>query len=142
MAVTNTVQRQGKVIVVVNEMNKGYIALSSVLVIAAVVVVIGVSVSLLSVSEAQMSLASKKGHESLLLTDGCVEEVLLYLNRRGFLPSSVNTPEGSCSVQLNSQAGNQWTFTVGGMFEGYHKRIQVTATRDSVVYINSWKEVD
>jgi hypothetical protein len=123
-------------------MKKGYVALSSVLVIAAVVVVIGVTVSLLSISEAQMSLASKKGHESLLLTDGCVEEVLLYLNKRGILPSTVTTPHGNCGVTQNSQTGMQWTFTVNGSFEGYHKKIQVTATRDSVVYINSWKEVD
>lgn len=123
-------------------MKKGYVALSSILVIAAVVVIIGVSVSLLAISEAQMSLAAKKGHESLQLTDGCAEEVLLYLNRRGFLPSTITTPEGVCSVTQNAQAGNQWIFTVYGTFEGYHKKIQVTATRDSVVSINSWKEVD
>lgn len=120
---------------------KGYIAIASILVIAAVVLIIGTSVSLLSVNDIQSSLANKKGEEARLLVEGCVEDALLQLNEDNTITSNITIPQGSCSVTINSHEGNNWTFTVGGEFENYNKSVQVSATRGSTVEVTSWNDI-
>lgn len=120
----------------------GYVALSSILVIAAVVLTIGISVSLLAVSESQMSLAEKKKEETIDFVEGCVEEALLRLNKDGAIPTQILLPQGACDVIINSQSGNDWTFTTSGSVDNYKKSIQVSATRDTEVGISSWAEVE
>ena len=121
---------------------KGYIAISSVLVISVIVVVIGVSVSLLSISEAQTSLGGKKGEDALNLADSCVEEALIRISEDNFLPSSLSSPQGSCDIGINSSGGGDWDFTVTADYETYQKKIRVTAQRGAEVSLISWKEVN
>ena len=124
-----------------NKNKKGYIALSSVLVIMAVVLIIGSSVSLLSIDDIQSALSSKKSEESLHLIEGCVEDALLSLNENNTIPVSITIPEGPCSVTINSQIGNNWTFTVAGTINNYKKSVQVSAIRSSTVDVTSWIEL-
>lgn len=119
----------------------GYVALASVLVIAVIVVIIGNSTSILSINEIQSSLSSKKNEESLDFVEGCVEDALLRLNEDEAIPSSLSLPEGTCSVTINSQSGDDWTFTVTTTLNGHTKSVQVSATRDTTVTITSWKEI-
>jgi hypothetical protein len=121
-------------------MNKGYVALSSILVILAVMTIIGLSVSLLSISEIQQSLAEKKSQQSLNLAESCLSDTLLALNRDGSLPSSVVLPEGSCSVALNSQTGDDYNFTITTQSGSFQKMITIDATRETGVTITSWQE--
>ena len=120
----------------------GYVALSSILVISVVILTIGISVSLLSISESQLSLAGKKKEETVDFVEGCVEDALLELNNGGSISSSLTLPEGTCSVTIDSQSGSDWTFTVTGSVDNYTKSIQVSANRGSTVTITSWKEVE
>lgn len=124
-----------------NSVPTGFIAISSVLVIMVIVLVIGTTVSLLSVQGIQLSLSSKKSDEALSLVEGCVADALLRLNEQNQLPASVSLPEGSCIVTLNEQAGVTWDFTVSGSFNNYTKRIQITATRQSTVEVTGWNEI-
>jgi hypothetical protein len=125
-----------------NMKNKnGYIALSSVLVIMAVVLIIGSSVSFLSINEMQSALSSKKSEESLHLVEGCAEDALLRLNKNNSIPLTIIIPEGSCSVTIDSHIGNNWTFTVSSTIINYKKNIQISAVRDSTVTITSWIEL-
>lgn len=125
-----------------SERERGYVALASVLVIAAVVVTIGISVSLLSISEGQMSLAEKKNEESIDFVEGCVEDALLRLNEDDAIPSQIVLPQGACDVTIDSHIGDNWTFTVSGSQDNHYKSIQVSATRDTVVTVTSWQEVE
>lgn len=125
-----------------SKLSKGYVALSSILVIAAVILTIGISVSLLAISESQLSLADKKKEETVDFVEACVEDALLELNEDSSIPSTITVPEGSCSVVVNSQSGNDWTFTVSGTRDSHSKDIQVSATRDTTVTITSWKEIE
>lgn len=119
----------------------GYAALISVLVISAAVLVIGISVSLLSISEIQIALSGKKNDEALDITEGCTEDTLLYLNENNSLPASITLPEGSCSVTLDSQSDNDWTFTVSTTLDGYTKSVQIEASRSSILDVTSWQEI-
>lgn len=124
------------------ERESGYVALASVLVIAAVVLTIGISVSLLSVSEGQMSLAEKKNEETVDFIEGCVEDALLRLNEDNAIPTQIPLPEGNCDVTIDSQSGSDWTFTVSGSVDNYTKNIQAQMTRGSTVTITSWQETE
>ena len=124
------------------QIKNGYIALTSVLVIAAAVLAIGTSVALLSISEGQVSLADKKHEETLDFVESCAEVALLELNEDNNISSSIALPEGSCSVIINSQSGNDWDFSVSGVVGGFNKTVQVTTTRSAGVAINSWQQVN
>ena len=76
---------------------KGYIAISSVLVIMAVVLIIGSSVSLLSINDMQSALSNKKSEESLHLVEGCTEDALLSLNENNSIPFS---PSNSVELKV------------------------------------------
>lgn len=119
----------------------GYIAITSVLVIAAIVLIIGTSVLLLAVNDIQSALSNKKSNESLDLVESCVEDALLRLNEDNSIPATITLPDGSCSVTINSQVGTLWTFTVSGTFISHAKSIQVVADRTNTVTVNSWTQL-
>ncbi len=121
---------------------KGYIALTSILVISAVILTIGISVSLLSISEGQMSLAEKKKEETLDFVEGCLAEILLKLNEDNTVATEVTLPEGSCSVTINSHSGNDWDFTVSGSRDNYYQSIQIQAVWQSPQLGLDWLEVE
>ncbi len=118
----------------------GYIAIASVLVITVVVLIIGTSVSILSVNDMQSALAFKKGEEALDLTEGCVENALIKLSANNALPSTIALPEGSCTITTISQVGTSWVFDTTGTLEGYVKTIRISASRTNTVAITSWTE--
>lgn len=121
---------------------KGYIALASILVIAAVVLVINVSVALLSINEVQASLSGQRNEASLNFVETCIEDALMRLNRLNTIPTTITIPAvGTCSITIDSQVGSVWTFTTTGTLNGYTKRVQVQATRSGTITINSWKEL-
>lgn len=122
--------------------NSGYIALTSILVIAVVVLTIGISVALISISEGQISLAEKKKEETLDFVESCVEDALLRLNKDENIPSQIKLPEGTCSVNIESQVDNKWVFTVSGQLDNYRKTIKVMAVRGSKINVESWQEVE
>lgn len=124
-----------------NHSESGYIALASVLVIAAVVLVISSSVGLLSINGVQSSLANKKSQETIDLVEACTEDALLYLNENNNLPATITLPQGTCSVTVDTQVGSDWTFTTEFTYETYTKSIQVTANRTNTVTITSWEEI-
>ena len=124
-----------------NRNKDGYIALSSVLVIMAIIIIIGTSVSFLSINDMQSALSTKKSEESLHLVEGCTEDALLRLNKNNSIPSTITIPEGTCSVTINSKVGNNWTFTVTATFNNYKKNVQISATRSTKVVVTNWIEI-
>ena len=119
---------------------KGYIAVTLILIVISVVFVIGTSVSVLSINDIQMSLANKNGLDALNIVEGCVENSLLNLNEDNNIPSSISLPEGNCSVTINSQNGNDWDFKVQTTIKSYSKSIRVNATRATNVLVTAWTE--
>ncbi len=118
--------------------NQGFVAITSVLVVGVVMVMVGIGSVYNAINEAQSSLAENKKEIALGSVEACVQNALLYLNETNTLPASVALPTGSCSVTLNSNVGNAWTFTVTGSFGGYSKNIQVTVTRTTTIVVNNW----
>src|SRR3989344_5281826 len=131
-----------------NVSQNGFVALITLLVIVALVILIGVSTSLLSINDLQSAFAGKRSEEIVNILEACVEDVLLTLNETNTLPSSVTIPPSGilpqvvCSVIMNSHVGNNWDFTVSGGVDNYAKKVQIQAVRDTSVSITSWEEVN
>jgi hypothetical protein len=119
----------------------GYVALTTVLVVSAVIVVIVLSISILSVSSVQTSLSSKKSSESLDIVDACGELVLKEIRSNpSFNETTITLPEGTCNLQITENSG-EYTIIIDTEVEGYTKSITIEATRNATgVILNSWRE--
>ena len=118
--------------------NQGYIEISSVLVISAVLLIVGTSVTLLTINDLQTSQSNIKSETALHLVEGCVEDALLRLNKFNNIPATINIPEGTCSATINSQGGTTTTFTISATIDSFTKSVQVTADRYSNITITNW----
>lgn len=122
-------------------MKDGFVAITSVLVISAVVLAIAITVSLLSIGEGQAGLALANGENTLTFVEGCVEDALLKLNANAsYAGGTITRPEGICIVSVSS-LGSTYTITVTTNATLYKRAIQVVANRGSTVTITSWKEL-
>jgi hypothetical protein len=122
--------------------NHGYVAITSVLVVTVIIITIGVSVSLLSISDLQTSFANKKSEEVVYFTEACVEEALLRLNETNDVPTSLSFPEGTCVIGPTPLGGGSWNVIVQGTKDDYTKKIEIQATRGTTVDVTSWKEIE
>lgn len=121
---------------------KGYIALSTVLILASVTIAISTTVALLSIGEAQSSLVLNKGEDNLNFVEGCVEDYLLKIRANpAFSGGSVTRPEGTCTITINSGNPN-WDIVVTSQTANYQRKIQAKFTRGgSGLTLTSWKEI-
>lgn len=91
---------------------KGFVVISTVFILLAVALALGVTVTILSVSNAQTSLALSEGMDARGLLDGCVEDMLLFSRASAsYAGGTITRPEGSCSATL-SKVGTVWTATM------------------------------
>lgn len=125
----------------INNIERGYIALVTVLVIGAVMLLSGMAVVFNSINGGQSSLGEVKKETSLGYVESCAEDALMRINRDDSLGNNIILPEGNCAVTINSHVGSDWDFTVSGSFGNYLKEIRVSATRTETVLINSWQEI-
>ena len=122
--------------------DQAFIALSTVLIICAVVLSLSISVSLLALSEAQSSFSLSNGENTLDLVEGCAEDALSKTRASAsYSGGTINHPEGDCSVII-SKNGNLWTLTISNTDTKYKRTIQVDITRQSnQIALNGWKEI-
>lgn len=118
----------------------GYIALSSVLVIGAVVIIISTVAALLSIDEAQLGLSHARREAAQALVESCTEEALLKYNKNGGVPSTLTQPEGTCSISGVSLGAGTISFTITTTLNTYTATRTISATRAGLVSITSWLE--
>lgn len=120
---------------------KGYIAITTVLLISAVVLVIVTTTSLLAIGQAQSSLALYKGEDTLTFVEGCMEDALQKsLIAKTYTGGTITRPEGTCSITV-SKNGITWTMTATTTNTAYTRTIQVIMRRGNNIVIISWKEI-
>lgn len=121
---------------------KGFIAISSVLIIAAVVLAIGITVSLLSIGEGQSALSLTKGEDTLSFIEGCTEDTLLKSKASSsYNGGNITRPEGTCTITIDSKSGNDWTATISTAATEYKRTIRVIFNRGGAITLTSWKEI-
>lgn len=122
---------------------KGVVALSIVLVLAAVLAAVSITVALLSVGEGQSGLALTNGESTLAFVEGCTEDALLKARASAsYTGGNITRPEGTCSVSV-SKVGSVWTLTVGTTATSYIRTVVAKVTQSGygvVINADGWKE--
>lgn len=120
---------------------KGYIAIMTVLILAAVALMTSMTVALLSVGEAQTAFSLTKGEEAWRLVDGCVEDALLKSkSSASYSGGNITRSEGTCEIGV-SKIGDTWTIVASPLSTKYHRTVEVVVGRMATgIVMLSWKE--
>lgn len=125
--------------------DRGFIALISVLVVGALVLVVSVGVASRSLSESQSSFAEQQSGRAFSLATLCAETALLKLqNVLDYSGSeSILTGGNSCSILLIGGSGNiNRTLKALSTVSGYTRKVQVEISEISpVMKIDLWEVV-
>ena len=120
---------------------KGFISLITVLIILGVVLLIGVGISQLSISEAQMSLQKTQSSQSFYLANLCAEEALMKLKENINYPGDETILEGGGSCYILPIEGT-WTVKVISQFQNQIKKMKIVISQvNPTMIIISWQEV-
>lgn len=122
-------------------MQNGYMTLITVLIISAVALMIGTTVSLLAIGQAQAGLSVTRGEDTLAFVEGCMEDALLKTkNSPTYAGGLITRPEGTCSITV-SKAGNTWTITATTTATAYKRVVRVVVARSTnTLVLSSWEE--
>lgn len=126
------------------ELNKGYIALISVILIGALGTAIMISVIASGVSASKTDLSLQQSGVGRVLASSCAEEALQKILETGTTSSIGNLTIGSgtCSYIITSQNGQNITINSTGMLGTIVTKIKVIlATTTPSIVLSSWKEV-
>ena len=123
-------------------MQKGYIAIITVLIVMAVVISSATTVAFLAIGEGQSGFALFKGEDTLTFVEGCAEDGLLKSRAdANYNGGNITQPEGTCSISI-SKIVTPWTMTVTTLDNKYKRTIEVKYTRNPTgITLSSWKEV-
>lgn len=122
----------------------GYIAILTVILIMAVVVIATTTISLLSIGEAQSALSLFIGGSTLDFVEGCAEDALLQSRDNASFgntsPVLITRPEGTCQISVTKN-GTTWTIDVTTTATTYVRTIEAIISRtSSQVTLTSWQE--
>lgn len=124
---------------------QGYIALVSVLIISALVVLVATSASLASISEADMGLQESQAWQSFYLTTACAEHGLMKLKDDIEYSGNetLNFTNGSCTILPIEGTGDQdRTIKVTGNVSNQTSKIKVEINEvNPDMEISSWQQV-
>lgn len=125
--------------------SNGYIALVSILIICAIILLIAISTNLLAISESDMGLQKDQASQTYYLASLCAEDALMklknHLNYSGDEAIIINN--GSCYIYPTEGSGNQdRIIKTTGTIYGHTRKIKIEIDRvNPDVQINSWQEV-
>jgi len=128
----------------IQDSNRGYIALITVLVIGAVGMAIAVSVILLGLGSSRTSFALEQSNQAKALANACAEEGLRQIkDSTPFTGTDTLTlGQGTCSYTVTSQGGADRTVIATGTVGTLVRKVSITL--DQIVpsiNITSWQEV-
>lgn len=118
--------------------SRGFIALSTTLIISVVVLTVATTVTLLSINSAQSTLAIIKGEESLILVEGCAEDALASAQASAdYNGGTISRPEGSCVVAITKN-GTSWQMVVSNVETKYQRTITIDLIRSTEITVTGW----
>lgn len=124
---------------------KGFIAITSILIVSAIVLAIGIGVSLRAIGETDMSLGEELSIRALNLADACAEDAMLKLkNNLSYSgdESIVIDGSNSCDILLVEGSGNNnRIIKTESLVGGYKRKVKVEITTVSPLNVASWGEV-
>ncbi len=128
----------------VNNNQKGYVILITVLVIGAVGVAIAASVLWLGLGNSKSSFTLEQSNQAKALANACSEEALQQI--RDSTPftgtGSLTLGQGYCSYTVTSQGSQNRTATASGTIGTVVRKVKVTIDKiNPSINVTSWQEV-
>ena len=120
---------------------KGFIAITTVIIVSALVLIVGIGISLESIGEMKMGLQKSLSSQSYYLTNLCAEQALMNLEEdSSYLGDEIiNISNGSCTILPIE--GN-WTIKVSASSSGQIKKMKLVLNQiDPEIIVDSWEEV-
>ncbi|MFA6382386.1 MAG: hypothetical protein WCX08_03930 [Candidatus Buchananbacteria bacterium] len=117
---------------------KGYIALTALLIVAAAGLTIGIAVSLGGIEQVQLSYGQSRAAEAKALANTCLEEGLERLRNNWANYSSSLSIDGSSCILNTVTSGSGATLTATGKADIYNQKIEIQV--DNNLTVISWKE--
>lgn len=121
-------------------MNRGYIALASVLVITVLIVLVGTTVALLGIDEGIAALSTKNSFLTLDTVGACAEEALLKVSESGQIPANVYLPTGTCATGEATRSGYNFKFVVTKTVNQHYRHFYFDVDRGLPWRSNFWSE--
>ena len=125
--------------------SKGYIAISSVVIILAVILSLTITMSYSAIGEAQSGLALFQGEENLQQVEGCVEDAMLKIRSNPVTVASVTRPQGTCTINYTLSGPTNWDMTVtfqSTVSTNIRRSIKVVFVRNATgITLTSWNEI-
>jgi type II secretory pathway component PulK len=124
-----------------NKKVKGFIALITVLIILAITLAVGISLSLGSISETRTGLQKTQSSTAYYLANLCTEEALMKLKENSNYAGNeiINMENGSCEILPIE--GN-WIIKVLANSSGQVRKMKIVISQiNPEMIINSWEEV-
>jgi len=106
---------------------RGYIAITTVLIIGFVLVILGTSVTLASINSLQVALSENKKTQANYLALSCVEAALWNINQTKTVPATYAFPEYTCTYITTVQTNTDWTFKTIANWEEYYATLETKA---------------
>ena len=125
--------------------SKGYIAISSVVIVLAVILSITITMSYSSIGEAQSGLALFQGEENMYHAESCAEDVMLKIRLNPVAVASFTRPEGTCSIAYTLSGPVNWDMTVtfvSATSTTISRSIRVIFSRNATgLTMTTWNEI-
>lgn len=122
----------------------GIIALTTVLIIGAVVLVASLGIAFRSVSETKITVTHENSYRAFSLATACMEKALLSLadNASYGGNETINIDGDSCIINTLETLGTSRIIKTHATYLGYIRRIQVTVSQTTPpLQVSSWQEV-
>jgi len=124
---------------------RGIIALISVLIISAAVILVSIGTNLLGISQSQIGFKRQDFQRALYGSGGCGEEALLKLrdNFSGYAGNEVISVDGvTCTIRPVLSAGADKIIEAESVVANHPQRMKITVSRPSLkLIISSWEEI-
>lgn len=126
--------------------SKGYIALSTVLVMLVVIMGIIMTTTYSAITEGQSGLALFQGEQNFQGAEGCAEDVMLKIRTNPVTVNSVTRPEGTCTISYTLSGPTNWDMTVtfqSTVSTNIQRKIKVIFVRNPTgITLTSWNEIN
>ena len=122
----------------------GYIALTSILIISAIVLLIALSAGLLSISELNMGLEKNQSAEAYYLASACAEQGLQEIRNSDSFTGAGNLSleNGTCTYDVSQTGGENRTVEALGSVNNIVRKIKISLDAiNPSINITSWQEV-
>lgn len=119
----------------------GAVILVLLLIVAAVGLMISLSLGLGAISENQMSLYSSVSGRIFYNMDGCGEEALIRLNRdNAYTGETITLNNTSCTIVVTG-SGSTRTINVTATQTDYTRKLQINVTLSPTFAVTQWEEL-